>query len=117
MTLTSSTISGNTAYDGGGICSRGNLTIFNSEISNNSAGPEGTNVILGRGRGGGIFGIFRKGVCDGEHDQRQFGDGGGGGIWNAGGSLMVAGSTISGNTAGGSGLTPTGTAAAFLAAL
>ena len=63
VTVTDSTISGNSAgRDGGGICAGGTLTVTDSTISGNSAG----------GDGGGIYNIRHS---DGhrQHDQRQLG--------------------------------------------
>ena len=72
VTLTNSTISGNTALAGGGLFNDGTLTVTNSTVSGNSAPYHGTffNIV---GRGGGIF----------HHS----------------GTLTVTNSTVSGNTA------------------
>lgn len=93
LTLTSSTISGNTAGaggfggtdpgghggNGGGIANSGTVTITSSTISGNSAGT------------GGI----------GLEDSESSGPGGnGGGIYSSGGSVTISGSVVSGNAAG-----------------
>jgi hypothetical protein len=76
VTVTDSTLSGNSAGDGGGIFSAlGPLTVTDSTFSGNSVGG-------GRGGGGGLSG--------------------GGGIHLFSGTATVTGSTFSGNSAGGS---------------
>ncbi len=85
LTLTNSTISGNTAGWGGGIDNSGTLTITNSTISGNTAGW-----------GGGIdnsgtLTITNSTISGNTADWR------GGGIEN-GGTLTITNSTISGNT-------------------
>ncbi len=50
LTLTNSTVSGNTAgADGGGIFNQGNLTLTNSTVSGNAAGSVGGGIHLGGG--------------------------------------------------------------------
>lgn len=104
LTLTNSTISGNSGYNGGGIFNSGSLTVNNSIISNNSAerrdpGPSGS--------GGGIFNLDRTGnlTVNDSIISGNTADSEGGGIYTAA-FLTVNNSTISGNTAGfGGGIT------------
>jgi predicted outer membrane repeat protein len=101
LTVSASTVSGNTADTGGGIFSPGALTVSNSTVSGNIAY-----------RGGGIYsggtatlkgctvsdntalGGYPSGVGWGSSLNWIYG--GGGGIWNAG-TMTVSGSTLSGN--------------------
>ncbi|WP_430014925.1 Calx-beta domain-containing protein [Microcystis protocystis FBCC-A270] len=93
LTLTNSTISGNTAgWGGGGIFSDGTLTITNSTISGNTA----------NGGGGGIFNIGTLTITNSTISGNTA-NGGGGGIGNFLGTLTITNSTISGNTANGGG--------------
>ena len=101
LTVTGSTITGNTATgSGGGIRSTGTLTVTDSTLSKNTAanfgggihnGTEGTLTI----NGSTISGNTANGSNDG-------GDGGGG-ISHRGSTLTVANSTISGNSTFGGG--------------
>jgi hypothetical protein len=87
-TITSSTISDNTAVSGGGI--RGsNLTIQNSTISGNASGG-----------GGGIFSLGTNIITNSTISNNIATEGGGGGIQlGSGTALTLNNSTISGNTA------------------
>ena len=93
LTLTDSTVSGNTARGsyayGGGIGSYGTLTLINSTVSGNTAG-----------HGGGIWSkgtltltdsTVSENTATGTYSQ------GGGGIWHEG-TLTLTNSTVSGNT-------------------
>jgi hypothetical protein len=125
LTISNSTLSGNSAVNGGGIRNQGTLTITNSTLGGNSA-VEGS-IVDGRA-GGGIFnngsttisnstlsgntatvyagGIFNDSGTLTVTNSILSGNsaGNGGGILN-GGTLIVTNSTLSGNsaTAGGSG--------------
>jgi hypothetical protein len=91
LTVTNSTISGNTASSsGGGICNTGTLTVTNSTISGNTA----TASYVG---GGGIYnnGTLTVTNCTIYGNTAASS---GGGIYNTG-TLTVTNSTISGNTA------------------
>ena len=96
LTLTNSTITGNTADVGGGIYNQsGTLTLTNSTISGNKAH---TDDIYTVGSGGGIYNggtltITNSTISGNTAD-------GGGGISNWG-TLTLTNSTISGNTASG----------------
>jgi CSLREA domain-containing protein len=93
MTITDSTIAGNTADIGGGVTNDGIMTIANTAISANVA-----NIPSG---GGGISNIGTLTVTNSTiSGNSAFGQGGfpsGGGIVNYNGDLTVASSTISGN--------------------
>jgi uncharacterized repeat protein (TIGR01451 family) len=106
VTVTDSTISGNSASGGAGISnsSGGTLTVTNSTISGNPAGNLG---------GGGIFsGSGVLNVTNSTISGNSATDGGGGGIAN-GGTGTVTNSTISNNStsggAGGGGIRNVGT--------
>ena len=90
LTLTYSTISGNTAGDGGGIAnSGGNLTVSDSTISDNTAGW---------GWGGGIENDGGEATVDHSTitgNSAEYG----GGISNYGGQVTISDSTISDNYA------------------
>ena len=92
MTVTNSTISGNTSTVGGGggiVIAGGTMTVTNSTISGNS----------GAGAGGGILnaGVGTMTVANSTISGNTSGNGLGGGIANAG-TLTVINSTISGNS-------------------
>ena len=110
VTLTDSTISGNTAVCGGGIHNRGTLTLTNSVVSSNTAaGNGGPNQKYGAGNGGGIYSTRRfvsdlhiyfyppsltlnSSTVSGNKAVR------GGGILN-GGTLTLTNSALEGNSA------------------
>jgi hypothetical protein len=88
--------SGGAGGAGGGIYNAGTVHVIDSTLSGNSAGTggqggSGGNATLGSGGNGGAGGADGVGPADG------------GGIHNQGGTLTVAGSTFSSNTAGGGG--------------
>ena len=90
LTLTDSTVSGNTAGHGGGIWSKGTLTLTDSTVSGNTA--TGT-----YSQGGG--GIWHEGTLTLTNSTVSGNTGDyGGGIVN-GGTLTLIHSTVSGNTA------------------
>jgi len=99
LTLTNSTVSGNTAYDGGGIHndSQSMLTVTNSTMSGNSAS-----------RGGGIFSWGTVTVINSTVSGNAAYSNGGG-VYNGGGGTLTN-STVSGNTAvyNGGGIESTG---------
>ncbi len=96
MTVTNSTLSGNAAFNGGGIYNDGGtatVTVTNSTFSGNAAD----------GNGGGIFNFGGTHVTVTNSTlSGNSADGNGGGIFNFGdtGTLTVTNSTLSGNTAG-----------------
>ncbi|NOT62858.1 MAG: hypothetical protein HOP19_21830, partial [Acidobacteria bacterium] len=117
LTVTDSTISGNSANSGGGISNTsGTLTVTNSTISNNSA-PNGgsgifnsstlnvTNATISNnstttGSGGGIFNSGTSNVTNATISNNSAPTGSGGGIFNGGGGTVNArNSIIAGNTA------------------
>ncbi|MDH3622446.1 MAG: hypothetical protein OES69_02445 [Myxococcales bacterium] len=92
LTLTNSTVSGNSALLGGGIFNEGDLTLTNSTVSRNTAES-----------GGGIdnFGELTLTNSTVSHNTAVSGDGifgGAGGIYNQG-TVMLINSTVSGNVA------------------
>jgi len=126
LTVTNSTISGNTAtLDGAGILNTGMLTVISSTISGNTAvggtiagngggivnlgaltvsdstisGNTATGGMFGSGAGGGInnFGAL---TIDNSTISGNTADVFGGGVVNSGGTLTLTNSTVSGNTAG-----------------
>ncbi len=91
LTVTNSTLSGNSAaYYGGGIYNRGTLTVTNSTLSGNSAG----------GFGGGIHNeVGTLTVTNSTLSDNSATDYWGGGISNDDGTVAVTNSTFSGNNA------------------
>jgi hypothetical protein len=122
LTLTNSTVSGNSAGGvggtsevGGGIGNFGRLTLTNSTVSGNSSGVGGgignfgnatltliNSTVSGNSADGGIqnFGTLAltNSIVSGNSA-----DGDGGGIFNDGGTLTLTNSTVSANRAGGGG--------------
>ncbi len=93
LTVNDSTVSGNTAFGyGGGIENSGTLTVTNSTLSGNS-GSGGKEY-----GGGGIHTGGTATVTDSTLSGNSSGNAGGGGIINIG-TLTVTDSTLSGNTA------------------
>jgi hypothetical protein len=95
MTIINTTISGNTAEEGGGICNGGALTISNSTISENIA----RNLKGGGIRNYGALAITNSTICG----NRASGVGGGihnGRLFGPSGTVMISNSTISQNIAG-----------------
>ena len=95
LTVTDSTLSGNSAtfFGGGGIYNGGTLTVTDSTLSGNS-------VTFFDGGG-----IYNSGILTVTNStlSANTADFGGGILNNFGGTLMVTNSTLSGNTAGGAG--------------
>jgi predicted outer membrane repeat protein len=92
VTLTNSTVSGNSAGLGGGIIAD-NVTLTSSTVSGNSAGDDG----------GGIYAITTANLTNSTvSDNRASGNGGNGGGINAT-TLNLTNSTLSDNTAGANG--------------
>lgn len=88
MTITNSTISGNSAWPGGGICNDGTMTITNSTISGNS--DNGYNL------GGGILNFGALTIANSTLSGNSASAGGA--IYNwSGGTVMVSNDTFSGN--------------------
>jgi len=99
LTISSCTISDNSALQGGGIYSAGTLAVSNSAISSNTA-PDG----LDSGTAGGIYCQGMATINNSAISNNTSGSGGGGGISNAdGGTLAISNSTISGNSTEGEG--------------
>ncbi|MCY2989911.1 MAG: right-handed parallel beta-helix repeat-containing protein [Planctomycetota bacterium] len=117
LTVTNSTISGNSASRGGGIGNQGSLTVTNSTISGNSASFTGGGIWIDTGRsmtvanstisgnsakyGGGMYNSSRGSLTVTNstiYGNNVFGSSSGGGIFNdLGASLTVTNSTVSGN--------------------
>ncbi|MBO7725475.1 MAG: hypothetical protein J6S40_03315 [Thermoguttaceae bacterium] len=122
LTITNSTISGNTAsYEGGGIYNEGMLTVVGSTISGNSSGYSryggggiinlsGTVSVIdstisentSEGEGGGIYNYegvmtITNSTVSGNNSNTSGSGAGGGGIFNIHATLTIIGSTISGN--------------------
>jgi hypothetical protein len=105
LTVSNCTISGNQGNGvgyGGGIDNGGTLTLCNSTVAGNGAGSD-----FGDGYGGGIYNMadltVRCSTISGNTAQFSsfFGYGGsGGGIDNAGGTVTISNSTVTGNDAG-----------------
>jgi len=95
LTLTGSTISGNTASSrGGGVASRdGTMTLVDSTVSGNTAGVQST------GFGGGVSSIGDKLVLDTVVISNNGASEAGGGIAQYAADVTVTHSTISGNSA------------------
>ena len=96
LTLSNSTVSGNTATGGGGggIYNYGTLTLSNSTVSGNT--------VIGGISGGGIENGGTLMLSNSTVSGNTARDGGGGGIYNdLGGTLTLSNSTVSGNTATG----------------
>jgi hypothetical protein len=100
LTLTTSTVSGNTGGIGGGIANNGKLTLTNSTVSGNSA----------NGEGGGIYNFVHQGTVNlfnstitNNHANADFsGNESGGGVFNAGPPVTInfQSSIIAGNFSG-----------------
>jgi hypothetical protein len=87
LTLSNSTLSGNTARYGGGIYNNGTLTLSNSTLSGNSAG-----------HAGGIYNSTGTLTVSNSTLSGNYADYEGGGIYNQG-TLTLSNSTLSGNSA------------------
>ena len=97
LTLSDSTVSGNTSkFGGGGIFNGGTLTLNDSTVSGNSGGS--VSVEGADGVGGGIsnYGTLTLSDSTVSGNTSKFG---GGGIFN-GGTLTLSNSTVSGNSGG-----------------
>jgi len=99
LTITSSTVSGNSAAGngfGGGVFNSGTLTLTSSTVSGNSA--------AGNGIGGGVFNLgtltLTNTTVSGNSAGGNGGNGRGGGVFNSG-TLTLTNTTVSGNSAGG----------------
>ena len=91
MTLTNSTVSGNSATGfGGGICNSGTLTLTNSTVSGNSAGENGGGIL----NNDGIANLFNGTITDNRADADLDGSGIGGGVLNVLGSTFNFQNTI-----------------------
>jgi hypothetical protein len=88
LTVSGSTLSGNSATYGGGIANSGTLTVMGSTVSGNTSNYYG----------GGIAGYGTLTVMGSTVSGNY-----GGGITHGGGTLTVMGSTVSGNTSAGFG--------------
>jgi hypothetical protein len=99
LTLNNNTISGNTATYGGGIYNSGTLILTNNTIANNTANHDGKNVT---GSGGGIYNsgtlILTNNTIANNTANHSGALSGGGGIYNHG-TLTLTNNTITGNTA------------------
>lgn len=87
--ITGSTLSGNTGWDGAGICIVGSGTITNSTISGNS-----NNGVNGRGGGIGCSGVVTLLNSTVAGNNSQFG----GGIGLTNGTLIIGNSIVSNNS-------------------
>jgi fibronectin-binding autotransporter adhesin len=111
LTINDSIISNNTAKFGGGINSHGSLTIANTNISNNTATFEGGGVVNNgtmqminssiSGNTAPIGGGIRSSGLLEITGSTVNGNLNGFGIYNDGGTLMIANSTINANVGGG----------------
>ncbi|MBR5415503.1 MAG: hypothetical protein IK105_06160 [Thermoguttaceae bacterium] len=81
--------------EGGGICNTGTLTITNSTISGNTASGGGGNY----GDGGGIYNESGTLTITNSTISGNTASDDGGGIYNESGTLTITNSTVSGNTA------------------
>ncbi|AFZ51180.1 Cadherin domain-containing protein [Dactylococcopsis salina PCC 8305] len=110
LTLTNSTVSGNSAQFGGGIDNRGTANVTNSTVSGNSAQFGGgidnfgtanvtNSTVSGNSAddGGGIFNSGTANVTNSTVSGNSADDGGG--IFNFGSTANVTNSTVSGNSA------------------
>ena len=103
LTMTKSTVKGNTALTAGGIFNTGTLTLNNSTVSNNTSTGATTNT----GPGGGIMNIATTTLVNSSVSGNTAGPGHtGGGIFNCVSacgatttSLVLIGSTVTGNSA------------------
>ncbi|MDP9092669.1 MAG: Ig-like domain-containing protein [Actinomycetota bacterium] len=111
LTVTASTISGNTASIGGGVYNIGSATITNSTVSGNSADlAAGIYNDLGYQSSAGTLLVTGSTVADNKASLADLGNYPyGGGITNVSGSVTVADSILSGDTAGGAALECAGT--------
>ncbi|TRU38100.1 MAG: hypothetical protein EWV50_12350 [Microcystis aeruginosa Ma_MB_F_20061100_S20] len=102
LTITNSTITGNTAGWGGGIYNQydGTLTITNSTISGNKAHTDDDDIYT-VGSGGGIYNVGTLTITNSTISGNTAEGGGGISNW---GTLTITNSTISGNTASGNSL-------------
>lgn len=90
VTLTNSTVSGNTASSGGGgICNDGTVTLTNSTVSGNTAASDG----------GGIENFGTLTLINSTISDNTASDGIGGGLDNFGVTVTLTSSIISGNSA------------------
>jgi predicted outer membrane repeat protein len=91
LTVSNSTLSGNSADDGGGIYNQGTLTVSTSTLSGN--------IATGYYGGGGIYNGGRLTVSNStlSGNSATYSNGSGGGIYTPG-TLTVSNSTLSGNT-------------------
>ncbi len=96
LILTNSTVSGNTAFHGGGIWNSGMVTLNSSTVSGNSASG---------GIGGGIVnvGIGTLTLNNSTVSGNSIPSGGGGGIFNFGGTVTLNNSTVNDNSGGSGG--------------
>jgi len=114
LTISNSTVSGNSASRGGGISAYGDVTVTNSTINGNRAGYGGgifsfNEVVLTRStvsdnigtKGGGIFAFgaitLNQSTVFGNSTLGANGQDGGG-IWNDNDSVVIQGSIVTGNT-------------------
>ena len=109
LTLTNSTVSGNSAYDrGGGVYNRGTVTLTNSTVSGNTAASFEKN-----NSGGGVYNrgtvTLTNSTVSGNRADSSLGSTRGGGVFNSG-TVTVTSSTVFGNSAGfGGGVSNSGT--------
>jgi hypothetical protein len=93
LTVSSCTLSGNSATYGGGIFNNGTLTVSSCTLSGNTATKNG----------GGIANVNTLTVSSSTLIDNHASQGNGGGIGNFSGTATVSGSTLSNNSAGSSG--------------
>ncbi len=86
LTLTNSSVSGNSGIDGGGLFNRGTLALFDTTVGSNTAGKDG----------GGVYNLGTLSVTRGSVSGNSAKDGGG--LINRG-TATLTGSTVSVNSA------------------
>ncbi len=97
LTVSSSTLSANSALHGGGIWNFGTATVSGSTLASNTVGYAGGGIF----EQSGTLTVINSALSGNVASSDAGGDGGG--IFNWAGALTVSGSTLSGNSAGDAG--------------